>query len=86
MHKMPNGRWEIATEDLLRWEEMLNKEASKKRAMAKAGSVVQVVVIILLLAALIVAAVVGYGMIAPKYGLPPLAELPGFIMAQMQHA
>lgn len=86
MYKVPNGRWEIATEDLLRWEEMLNKEASKRRAMAKAGSAVQIVVIILLLAALIVAVVVGYGMIAPKYGLPPLAELPDFTMAQMQHA
>ena len=81
MYKMANGRWEISTKDLLRWEEMLNKKAANKRAVAKAKNIVHAFITILLLAVLGSIIAFGYSIIAPVCGLPSLANLPGFIMA-----
>lgn len=81
MYKMANGRWEISTKDLLRWEEMLNKEAAKKRAIAKAKNIIHTFITILLLAVLVGIIAFGYSIIAPVCGLPSLTNLPGFIMA-----
>ena len=59
----------------------MNKEAAKKRAIAKAKNIIHTFITILLLAVLVGIIAFGYSIIAPVCGLPSLANLPGFIMA-----